>query len=48
MLADRPARPGRQPSIDLQTAQMLEKRLAERPDKATLLDKNILKGEDPS
>ncbi len=41
---DRP-KPERKMSIDPQTAQILEKNLAHRPDKHELIEKNILKGE---
>nr|VWO98339.1 Uncharacterized protein [Ganoderma boninense] len=36
-------KPERKTSIDPQTAQMLEKNLAHRPDKHELIEKNILK-----
>ena len=36
--------PERKQSIDLATAHMLEKNLAQRPDKKDLIDRNILKG----
>lgn len=36
--------PSRKLSIDLQTAENLEKRLNQRPDKKNLIDRNILKG----
>lgn len=43
--ATRPEHPGRQPSLDQETIQKLERRLSERPDKTQLVDRNILKGE---
>ncbi|KAI0949476.1 hypothetical protein AcW1_009080 [Taiwanofungus camphoratus] len=40
--SSRPA-PVRKPSIDPQTAEALEKRLSQRPDKHDLIERNILK-----
>jgi len=40
---ERPAHPGRQPSIDQETMQKLERRLKERPEKSELVERNILK-----
>ena len=37
--------PERKQSVDLATAQRLEKNLAHRPDKHELIERNILKGE---
>ncbi|KAJ6557181.1 hypothetical protein B0H10DRAFT_2120978 [Mycena sp. CBHHK59/15] len=41
-MSTRPAHP-RQSSLDQQTAQQLEDKLAHRPEKATLIERNILK-----
>jgi hypothetical protein len=37
-------RPARQNSLSAETVQALEKRLAQRPDRQELQDRNILKG----
>ncbi|KAJ7675059.1 hypothetical protein B0H17DRAFT_946343, partial [Mycena rosella] len=41
-----PAAHPRQTSVDQETSQQLEQRLKQRPDKADLIERNILKGND--
>jgi len=43
VMTDRPEHPRRQPSVDHETLQRLERRLSERPDKNDLVERNILK-----
>ncbi|GLB37222.1 putative RPEL repeat [Lyophyllum shimeji] len=42
-MASNPEQPNRKSSIDGDTRQKLEKRLAERPDKKELIERNVLK-----